>query len=862
MSTCLSPYLLSKLGRNAALLALAIVAVSLFAIGSKPGDASASGNHAPAFGEDNYTVFMPEHWVPVNPSGNLIKVSATDPDADDDLSFSITAGNTTDNRFGITERDSGDSADVTYLGQGEDYESIENPSTAYVLTVKVTDSQGASDTATVTISVLDITEIPPEKMSAPTVTPGTAAPTTSLRVVWTAPDNDGPRIAFYEMSITSAEPAYSGTSFTSHLALTYTKLDPGTTYTVKVRAANAHGYGPWSDTVEGTTATPPTFSTSGPFRIAENEDGVRNGVDYDPYVGTVTATDSDGNAATVAITGGNDDGNFRLRGSELLYTGDGENYESFTKPTEAYALTMTATDDDGLTATTTVNIAVTDVAEPPIRMAAPTVSIESSDSLRVSWTAPDNAGRPDIAGYRLRYRPTDADSEARQFQKVDDASATSAVITGLTPGTEYQVRVRAENDEGKGQWSPAILGEIPAFSTETFSLEVAENADGSTTAVALDGNVTVAGSGNGVTYSITAGDTDRFSIDADSGQVSYTGEGEDYETGPGSYDLTVTAQHEGGFTDSVTVTITITNVVEPAPGQVGRPSLTDATETSLTFSWTALTGEFDSYRVRYRKVGDADYTRARPNTEETSKVIGNLESGAEYQVQVRADSPEVDEHGRWSKPRKARTLQKPSAPTNLTATPTGNSIALSWDAPETLGNPSDLEYKVEFHRDFFVGWELSTRTDKTTATITGLKGYTQHSVRVSAVNTTGEGPVVEKDVRTLPNKAPVFVTPPAFSLAEDAAGGTVVGVISVSDPDGDPIDLYVATIGSKFQISDDGTLSTKQGATFDYDTQSKYEVLIFAEDGHSETDRGDGTGRDRKVARLKVTVNITEAEED
>ena len=60
--------------------------------------------------------------------------------------------------------------------------------------------------------------------------------------------------------------------------------------------------------------------------------------------------------------------------------------------------------ETGGTDTIAVTINVTDELEPPLAPAAPSVSSAGATSLNVRWSAPNNAGRPGITGYKVQYR--------------------------------------------------------------------------------------------------------------------------------------------------------------------------------------------------------------------------------------------------------------------------------------------------------------------------------------------------------------------------------------------------------------------------------------------------------------------------
>ena len=94
----------------------------------------------------------------------------------------------------------------------------------------------------------------------------------------------------------------------------------------------------------------------------------------------------------------------------------------------------------------------------PLAPAAPGVNgVDDNDtSLEVAWGAPDNAGRPPIAHYDLRYRETTGPGSWQSGPQ--DQDATDATIEDLTTGTEYDVQVRASNADGDGPWSPSGQG--------------------------------------------------------------------------------------------------------------------------------------------------------------------------------------------------------------------------------------------------------------------------------------------------------------------------------------------------------------------------------------------------------------------
>ena len=205
--------------------------------------------------------------------------------------------------------------------------------------------------------------------------------------------------------------------------------------------------------------------------------------------------------------------------------------------------------------------------------------------MKVKWVAPDNAG-PEIASYDVQYR---IDRSSDEWADITiGGSGLEAVLPELESSTEYEVQVRAVNDEGQGPWSESGTGETkalpppnsrPAFGEEVVTaLVVAENTAGQT---ALGAPITASDpdSEDSLAYSLSGADSALFSIGVSTGQISVGSDTTlDYET-PADSDkdnvYSVTLQVTDGrdaegntdtsVDDTVEVSITVTDVNE-APG--------------------------------------------------------------------------------------------------------------------------------------------------------------------------------------------------------------------------------------------------------------------------------------------------------
>ena len=203
---------------------------------------------------------------------------------------------------------------------------------------------------------------------------------------------------------------------------------------------------------------PPMFSAATADRsVAENTAAGEN-------VGAIlTATDADSDTLTYTLEGA-DAASFDLvttSSSAQIRTKTGVTYNH--EATASYTVIVKADDGNGGTDTITVTITVTDVTEPPVAVndVAVVPVRRTTDSLTVSWSAPDNAGKPAITGYDVRYSD---DGDTNWTTVRQDAPSTSVIITGLAPNEYYDVQVRAINADGSGPWSSTVEGAISPLS--------------------------------------------------------------------------------------------------------------------------------------------------------------------------------------------------------------------------------------------------------------------------------------------------------------------------------------------------------------------------------------------------------------
>ena len=285
---------------------------------------------------------------------------------------------------------------------------------------------------------------------APRTLTATASGRERIDLSWSPPSsNGGAAITGYRIEVSSN----GGSTWRSLIANTsnadtayaHRNLTPGSTRHYRIAAINSAGSGPFSNTASATTAS----NRAPDFTAANYERRVDENTPGDRAIGNpLAASDPDGDSLTYRLSGP-DAASFRVTPSSgQLRTRSALNHEAKSN----YQVTLSAEDVYGASASATVRILVNDLDEPPDRPGTPTLQSDSPTSLRLSWAAPENRG-PAISSYDVEYRESGAALWTRQTR-----TGTGTTLSGLSPDTAYQVRVRATSDEGDGAWSNIANG--------------------------------------------------------------------------------------------------------------------------------------------------------------------------------------------------------------------------------------------------------------------------------------------------------------------------------------------------------------------------------------------------------------------
>ena len=256
-----------------------------------------------------------------------------------------------------------------------------------------------------------------------------------------------------------------------------------------------------------------------------------SGIGFRRIPETVAATDTDNDTLTYTLEGTNA-GKFSIvsgaSGGQITTKVDqSDDYETRT----GYTVTVKVSDGNGGADTIVVTLTVTNETETPL---APTVAAAAgvTMTLDVTWTAPNNTGRPTITGYDLQSRKG---TTGPWTDGPQDETGTSASITELDGNATYPVQVRASNADGDGAWSSPGSGETvntpPVFANDSTVRFFAETVGEATvqTAADIDTPVTATDADDDMlAYSLEGTDADQFTIVSTSGQLR-TKVGEAYD---------------------------------------------------------------------------------------------------------------------------------------------------------------------------------------------------------------------------------------------------------------------------------------------------------------------------------------------
>ncbi len=657
--------------------------------------------------------------------------------------------------------------------------------------------------------VADFTQTAANRPAAPVVT--LTAGNEKLTAAWTAPANGGNAITGYDVewktaAQTWAEAATAGQSATAAADATgheITGLTNDTEYTVRVRAKNAAGDGPWSAEASETPNRP--AAPGKPQNIQIVFEKTTNG--YDAKLSWDAPDDLGGGtfqSYSWILTKSVEGGNLVIESDDMQETApaaDSPIRERLPSPEigDVYRLAVTVwTEAASASAARSAIFVLGETGAPEVTQAA-----MRSDGLLLAWSAPEIASSLDVTGYQARYKLTGAADVDDSWTTVAAGATSPYTITGLADSAGYNVRMRAviEWNSGAyyGDWSEAKHADNPWI--------VAGGVDVTSLPESKLGGVTFYG----------RGETLEFTVEFNE-EVTVTGEPE-FEFCLGAVDASCTegedpparrraAYNSGDSTDKLVFsyvvgldatdldtdgiriddsairlgadenivsadTETAAHLGHAAPGiQTGHrvddsdeadttaPSVSSAkvSEDGMTIlivfdqeldsNSTVAVGEFavTEGAALPRKPSGAALSGADTVTLTMTPAIAGGET-----VSVAYTAPATGGLQDASNNKVAgfteSVINRPAKPTGLTLTAGHEKLTASWTAPTATGGSAITGYDVEWKtaaqtwaEAATAGQSATAAADATTHEITGLTNDTEYTVRVRAKNAAGDGP--------------------------------------------------------------------------------------------------------------------------
>ena len=624
-----------------------------------------------------------------------------------------------------------------------------------------------------------------------------------LSIAFIAPTFDGGLpITNYEWSINAGSTwtAFSPADIISPVVIT--GLTNGSPYIVYLRAVNSLGSGKTSAALS-TNTTPYTVPTA-PTSLSSTAGNTQLTISF-----TAPSTNG-GNAITnyeyaLSINSGSTYGSWTA-----LFPSDTLTPITITGLTNGQAYYVKLRAVTGLT-TGNESVAVAINTMPFTTPTAPTslVSTPGNAQLSIAFTAPTSSGGPAITNYEYALS-TNSGSTYGAWTAISPADAlTPVVITGLTNGTAYYVKLRAITTLANGAESVAVFANTTPFTVPTAPTTLVSTAGNTSLSIAF-----TTPSDNGG-FAIT---NYQYAVSTNSGSTygSWTAISPLDATSP----VTVPSLTNGtAYYVKLRAVTSVSIGVESLPVSTNTTPFTNpdaptllssvAGNTQLQISFTPGSSggpAITNYEYALSTNSGSTYgawIAVSPVDPSSPVTITGLTNGQGYYVKLRAITSLAN--GTESAPVTTNTMPftTPAAPTSLVSTAGNGSLSIAFTAGNS-GGPAITNYEYQTSTNGGVSYgawtALSPADALTPVTIPSLINGVAYYVKLRAITSLANG---AESVSVSTNTTP-FTTPTApTALSSTAGNGQLqIAFTAPSNPGGFAIANY------------EYALSTNSGSTY------------------------------------------------
>lgn len=509
-------------------------------------------NDDPAFVSAPFTAQVDENLV----SGSIVlKLTATDQDASDSLTFSIAGTNS--GHFAVS------STGLITTNQVLDYETINT----YSLNISVSDST-ATVTEALTITVRDTNDAPVFDNAPYTATVAENNASAAVYTVSATDADSGDTLTYFLSGVGSRD--FSILSSTGLISLNNAlDYERKSSYVLSVIVRDGNGGQATSSltvTVSDENDSPSFIGT--PYSVSLDED-----VAIGTTVLQASAIDDDSSDTLTYSLSGTNSSDFSIASNTgIITTAVALDYESVS----SYSLTVSVSDGTD-SVTQAVTISITDKNDVPTFVAAPysiTVAENTTTSslLTVSATDQDTA---DTLNFLLLGSGSELFSLHLTSGVVALTTALDYEVTSL-----YTLTVRVSDSNG-GVATTSLtvtvsdVNDSPQFLGTPYSATVSENLPSGSDVIKI---AAIDADGDALSYSLSGTNSGHFQIHSSSGLVETTQE-LDYETIT-SYSLIVSVS-DGTVNITTSLTISVTNIND-APYVTNLPANVTVVENDVT----------------------------------------------------------------------------------------------------------------------------------------------------------------------------------------------------------------------------------------------------------------------------------------